>query len=71
LNSIEATSPGTKNAFYFEYLDKAAHLFTAGLAGDRAGLTPCTSCGAPTSTAVCAFCRLVEKASGAVPVVIR
>jgi uncharacterized protein (TIGR00269 family) len=71
LNSIEATSPGTKNAFYFEYLDKAAHLFTSGLAEEREGLLRCTSCGAPTTTEICAFCRLVEKASGAVPVVIR
>ena len=26
LNGIEAASPGTKHAFYFEFLDKAAHL---------------------------------------------
>jgi uncharacterized protein (TIGR00269 family) len=71
LNTIELSSPGTKNAFYFEYLDKAAHLFTTGLAEEREGLNACASCGAPTSTEVCAFCRLVEKAAGAVPVVIR
>ena len=71
LNTLEVRSPGTKNAFYFEYLDKAAHLFSTGLAEEREGLNACTSCGAPTSTEVCAFCRLVEKASTAVPVVIR
>jgi uncharacterized protein (TIGR00269 family) len=71
LNTLELRSPGTKNAFYFEYLDKASHLFTTGLAADREALNACTTCGAPTSTEVCAFCRLVEKASAAVPVVIR
>jgi tRNA-5-methyluridine54 2-sulfurtransferase len=62
LNSIEVTSPGTKAAFYFEYLDKAAHLFNATFADDQEALSSCTSCGAPTSGDVCAFCRLVEKA---------
>jgi uncharacterized protein (TIGR00269 family) len=71
LNSLEVKSPGTKAAFYFEYLDKAAHLFNAGFADDQDGLNACTGCGAPTSGEVCAFCRLTEKAAGAVPVVLR
>ena len=33
----------------------------------RATLTPCTSCGAPTTTEVCAFCRLVTRAGGQLP----
>jgi tRNA-5-methyluridine54 2-sulfurtransferase len=70
LNSIEAQSPGTKSAFYFEYLDKAAHLFNGGFDADQEGLNACQSCGAPTPGEVCAFCRLVEKAAGAVPVVL-
>ena len=63
LNSIEVQSPGTKAAFYFEYLDKAAHLFNSGFASDQEALASCASCGAPTSGEVCAFCRLVERAT--------
>ena len=70
LNAIEAQSPGTKSAFYFEFLDKAAHRFNAGFDDDQEGLASCASCGAPTSGEVCAFCRLVERAAGAVPVVL-
>lgn len=68
LNLLEATSPGTKSAFYFEFLDKAADRFNADFDDDQEGLLACQSCGAPTSGDVCAFCRLVEKAAGAVPV---
>jgi hypothetical protein len=70
LNSIEATSPGTKASFYLQFLDKAAHLFSAGFEEDQEGLLACQSCGAPTTGDVCAFCRLTEKAAGAVPVVL-
>jgi len=63
LNSIEAQSPGSKAAFYFEFLDKAAHRFNADFADDQDALLACTRCGAPTPVEVCAFCRLVEKAT--------
>jgi uncharacterized protein (TIGR00269 family) len=63
LNSIEVQSPGSKAAFYFEFLDKAAHLFNAGFADDQEALGSCASCGSPTSAEVCAFCRLTEKAT--------
>ena len=68
LNAIEATSPGAKSAFYFEFLDKAAHLFEPGTTEERNALNTCTACGAPTTGDVCAFCRLVERAAGATPV---
>ncbi|HEX6567714.1 MAG TPA: ATP-binding protein [Acidimicrobiales bacterium] len=68
LNSIEAGSPGTKHAFYFEFLDKAADRFRPEATDAQAGLRPCATCGSPTTTEVCAFCRLVERASGAEPV---
>jgi uncharacterized protein (TIGR00269 family) len=60
LNALEARSPGTKAAFYFEFLDKASHLFQRD--DDREALGTCTRCGAPASGEVCAFCRLVERA---------
>ncbi|HEX6421085.1 MAG TPA: tRNA(Ile)-lysidine synthetase [Acidimicrobiales bacterium] len=68
LNAIEAGSPGTKHAFYFEFLDKAAERFRPEAAQAQTGLRPCVRCGAPTTTEVCAFCRLVERTAGAEPV---
>ncbi len=68
LNSIEAGSPGTKHAFYFEFLDKAADRFRPEAAEAQDGLQACRSCGAPTTGDVCAFCRLVDRVSDADPV---
>jgi uncharacterized protein (TIGR00269 family) len=63
LNAIEEQSPGTKNAFYFGFLSHASHLFTPQAAAERADLRPCSSCGAPTVGDVCAFCKLVARAT--------
>jgi tRNA-5-methyluridine54 2-sulfurtransferase len=68
LNAIEAGSPGTKHAFYFEFLDKAADRFRGEAADAQEGLTPCMRCGAPSPGELCAFCRLVERVAGADPV---
>ena len=68
LNSIEAASPGTKHAFYFEFLDKAADRFRPEAAEAQEGLRPCATCGSPTTADVCAFCRLVDRVSDADPV---
>ncbi|HKE72647.1 MAG TPA: tRNA(Ile)-lysidine synthetase [Acidimicrobiales bacterium] len=68
LDEIEAASPGTKHAFYFEFLARAADRFRPEAAAAQEGLTPCTSCGAPTTGEVCAFCRLVERVGGREPV---
>ncbi len=71
LNAIEAESPGSKHAFYHEFLARAADLFTAGVQ-DEGGdvLGACARCGSPSSNEVCAFCLLVERTSGAVPVTL-
>ena len=63
LNAIEERSPGSKSAFYFGFLDRASALFTPQAAAERADLHACTSCGAPTTGEVCAFCSLVAKAT--------
>jgi uncharacterized protein (TIGR00269 family) len=68
LNTIEAASPGTKHAFYFEFLDKAADRFRPEAAVSQHSLRPCTVCGSPTTAEVCAFCRLVDRVSDAEPV---
>ncbi len=61
LNAIEERSPGAKSAFYFEFLDKAAHLFRPHTHAED--LRPCSSCGSPTTGDVCAFCALVDRAT--------
>ena len=68
LNTIEAGSPGTKHAFYFEFLSKAAGHFRPEATEAQEGLAPCVRCGAPTTGEVCAFCRLVERVEGHEPV---
>ncbi|MGH9274333.1 MAG: tRNA(Ile)-lysidine synthetase [Acidimicrobiales bacterium] len=72
LNVIEAASPGTKHDFYFGFLARASERFTAESAAERELLRSCARCGAPTPGEVCAFCRLVERATGSdvVPVAL-
>jgi len=54
MNTIEATSPGTKAQFLFGYLDRGIPLFAG---DDDVALVPCGSCGQPTIGRFCAFCR--------------
>jgi uncharacterized protein (TIGR00269 family) len=67
LNRIEQASPGAKADFYFRFLRQAAEAFRAEAEESREGLGACRSCGAPSPLEVCAFCRLVERAGGALP----
>jgi uncharacterized protein (TIGR00269 family) len=69
LNLIEAASPGTKHDFYFGFLARASERFTREAEAEQADLQACARCGAPTPGEVCAFCRLVERAT-AVPVAL-
>jgi hypothetical protein len=68
LNGIEVISPGTKAGFYFNFLDNMAPLLAGRAIAGGQELGTCSSCGAPTTGSVCAFCRLVETASAHVPV---
>ncbi len=63
LNPVEVTSPGSKHAFYFGFLDRVAARFAGEAADEQAALVECTRCGAPTTAELCAFCRLVERAT--------
>jgi uncharacterized protein (TIGR00269 family) len=69
LNAIEATSPGSKHDFYFGFLARASDRFTGVAEAEQEHLRSCSRCGAPTPGEVCAFCRLVERAT-AVPVTL-
>ena len=70
LNAIEATSPGSKQAFYFGFLDRAVERFQDALPDPRGegGIGVCSNCGSPAMGEICAFCRLVERSAGAQPV---
>lgn len=65
LNQIEVVSPGTKSEFYLGFLRRAAALFreSGGHGGQERHPVTCVRCGAPGGAEVCAFCRLVEKAT--------
>lgn len=59
LNLVEVESPGSKHAFYHQFLRRAADAFDAETAahdGNR-----CTRCDAPSANEICAFCALVER----------
>lgn len=74
LNAIERESPGSKAAFYLEFVDKMAPLLAERRTSERSRLLACTSCGAPTTAPdsgdapVCAFCRLQQRTAGVEPV---
>jgi len=63
LNAIEERSPGTKASFYSGFLARASELVSHVAEEERAGLHPCTNCGAPTTASLCAFCRLVKRSA--------
>jgi uncharacterized protein (TIGR00269 family) len=68
LNAIEAESPGSKAAFYLNFLDNMAPLLAGRSAAANDALGECRTCGAPTTGEMCAFCRIVEKSSAHDPV---
>ncbi len=70
LNGLEAGSPGTKAAFYLGFLERMAPLLVGRSRAAAEGLRECVNCGAPTTTEVCAFCRLVEVAAAHEPVTV-
>ena len=63
LNAIEATSPGSKHDFYFGFLARGSERFAPVAEGAQEQLRACLRCGAPTTGEVCAFCRLVARAT--------
>jgi uncharacterized protein (TIGR00269 family) len=65
LNAIEVQSPGSKHAFYFGFLDKLAPTFEAEAEVEKESLGRCVRCDAPSAGEICAFCRLVERATRA------
>ena len=61
LDSLEDRSPGAKAAFVFGFVDHAHEYFTDDAGAEREGLRECAVCRSPTTSDVCAFCRLRER----------
>ena len=65
LNRLEVESPGTKQRFYWGFLEKNKKNSTDhGLAMttiDQTALTPCITCGQPTTAGTCSYCRLMSR----------
>jgi uncharacterized protein (TIGR00269 family) len=70
LNAIERQSPGSKSAFYLNFVERMSPLLAAadGIKGVVDALNACSVCGSPTTSETCAFCRLQERVSGHDPV---
>ena len=65
LNRLETESPGTKQYFYWGFLDKQRRKQDAPLTmseKDQALLHPCATCGQPTTAEVCSYCKLMARA---------
>lgn len=70
LNRLETESPGTKQMFYWKFLEKQSKTAapqTDMAAKDQAMLHPCTACGQPTTGEICSYCKLMARAKQAVP----
>jgi len=80
LNRLEMESPGTKQAFYWGFLERqkskatsSAHepseaaAASAMIARDRTALRPCRTCGQPTTADVCTYCKMLARAKSTIP----
>jgi tRNA-5-methyluridine54 2-sulfurtransferase len=65
LNRLETESPGTKQTFYWGFLDKQNKTKSAPTTmteKDRSTLHPCLTCGQPTTAEVCSYCKMMARA---------
>jgi uncharacterized protein (TIGR00269 family) len=70
LNRLETESPGTKQSFYWKFLDKQSKTATPQTdmtSKDRALLHPCPACSQPTTGEICSYCKLMARAKREVP----
>ena len=65
LNRLETESPGTKQYFYWGFLEKQRRKRDAPAtmaAHDQALLHRCGTCGQPTTSEICSYCKLMARA---------
>jgi tRNA-5-methyluridine54 2-sulfurtransferase len=69
LNRLETESPGTKQAFYWGFLERQKRQSqTEPLAAkDHVALRPCATCGQPTTADVCSYCKMLARVKTSVP----
>ncbi|MBI4401160.1 MAG: adenine nucleotide alpha hydrolase family protein [Nitrospirae bacterium] len=70
LNRLETESPGTKQAFYWGFLEKQAKTQPAPASmaeKDQATLHPCATCGQPTTAEICSYCKMMARAKASTP----
>lgn len=74
LNRLETESPGTKQRFYWGFLEKESRGGTEPSASvdsmeakDQRTLHPCATCGQPTTADICSYCKMMAKAKAASP----
>jgi uncharacterized protein (TIGR00269 family) len=69
LNRLETESPGSKQAFYWGFLErqKMRPEPDAMAMKDQAVLSPCTSCGQPTTAEICSYCRMLARGRASTP----
>jgi tRNA-5-methyluridine54 2-sulfurtransferase len=65
LNRLETESPGTKQTFYWGFLEKQSKkesVPTTMAEKDQAMLHPCGICKQPTTAEICSYCKLMARA---------
>ncbi|WP_455244635.1 ATP-binding protein [Petrachloros mirabilis] len=65
LNRLETESPGTKQTFYWRFLERQARRQSTPsnmMDKDQAMLHPCSVCKQPTTAEVCSYCKLMVRA---------
>ena len=65
LNRLETESPGTKQTFYWGFLDKQKKSPSSPATmteKDQSTLHPCKTCGQPTTAEVCSYCKMMARA---------
>lgn len=69
LNRLETESPGTKQTFYWGFLERQHRQDTTALSmteKDQVALHPCATCGLPTTAETCSYCKLMARAKNTV-----
>ncbi len=62
LNRLETESPGTKQSFYWGFLERQAKAQPATMEEkDQALLHSCKTCGQPTTAEICSYCKMMAR----------
>ena len=66
LNRLETESPGSKQTFYWGFLERRGRASTPSMTEkDQALLHPCGTCGQPTTAEICTYCKMMARTKAA------